>query len=241
MRLIEDYRTLLRWSTNNLATHPLIDHFFAELIAGRRASVASMIRKLIAADCPADKVMSSLIWPTLSHIQQLHHADQLSDLSHRYATRILRCAVDQLQMKLIAEPALGCKALVVSGPDAGQEIGAQILAHLLEASGFEVYFPGGAAPDEELTTHLCQLKPNVLAIFGQMAKSLPQTRQMIDTIRKTESCAGVRIALGGGVFGRAEGLAQELGADLYAHDPYRMHRWILKEFTTQDRQSRNAA
>jgi methanogenic corrinoid protein MtbC1 len=224
-----------------LAMHPLIDHFFAELITGRRATVAAMVRKLVTSDCPPDRVINSLIWPTLCHIQDLHDAEQLDDLAYRYATRILRAGVDQLQMKLTDDVSLERKALVISGPDDGHEVGAQILAHMLEASGFEVYFPGSGVPDEELTSHLCQMKPDVFAVFGQTAEYLAQTRQMIDTIKGRQDCAGIRIALGGGVFGRAEGLAQEMGADVFAQDPQGMHRWILKEFTTLEQQSRDAA
>ena len=44
-------------------------------------------------------------------------------------------------------------------------------------------------------------------------------RQMIDHIRSINAHPEMQIVVGGGIFNRAPGLAEEIGADLWATDP----------------------
>ena len=44
-------------------------------------------------------------------------------------------------------------------------------------------------------------------------------RQLIDHVRSINAHPEMQIIVGGGVFNRAPGLAEEIGADLWANDP----------------------
>ena len=48
---------------------------------------------------------------------------------------------------------------------------------------------------------------------------LPHIRDLIDTIHEQYPERPMQVAVGGGVFNRAEGLAEEIGADLWGDDP----------------------
>src|SRR5690606_11520842 len=48
------------------------------------------------------------------------------------------------------------------------------------------------------------------------------TRLLIDHLHETGACPKLQIAVGGGVFNRAEGLAEEIDADIWATDPSEM-------------------
>ena len=62
-------------------------------------------------------------------------------------------------------------------------------------------------------------RPNVLLMFSSAASDAPNIRRLIDTIRTVGACPGTQIAVGGGVFNRAEGLAEEIGADIWSDTP----------------------
>ena len=47
----------------------------------------------------------------------------------------------------------------------------------------------------------------------------PPEVQLIDAIREIGSCPNLQIVVGGGIFNRAPGLAEEIGADLNAKGP----------------------
>lgn len=197
----------------------ILESFFNALISGRRAEARAVVDELFDAECPVNAVLSKLFWPTLERIQTLHRHDQLSDLSHHYATRLLRSLTDQMQLRLEQKDRRNRKAMVVCGPEESEEIGAQMLADLLEADGYDTYFVGGGVANDELVAQVGEIEADLLIVFGVTPSTVPFTRLLIDRLHEIGSCPKVQIAVGGGVFNRAEGLAEEIGADLWANTP----------------------
>lgn len=197
----------------------LIERFFTALISGDRPAARAVLDEVLTADCPADKVLNRLFWPTLEHIHNLHRADQLSNVAHNYATRLMRSLADQMQLRLEQRPARNRKVLLVSGPDEPEELSGQIAADVLEADGYSVFFAGGGIANDEIIAQIGELGINVLVVFGAAASTVPFTRVLIDRLHDIGVCPNMQIAVGGGVFNRAEGLAEEIGADIWARDP----------------------
>ena len=197
----------------------LIERFFTTLISGDRAAARQIVDEVIEANCPAEKVLARLFWPTVEHIQNLYRADQLSNLGHHYATRLLRQLADQMQMRLEAKPSRNRKVVLTCGPDESEELTGQIAADMLEADGYTVFFAGGGVANDEIVSALGELQADVLLVFGAAASTVPYTRLLIDHLHDIGVCPQIQVAVGGGVFNRAEGLAEEIGADIWARDP----------------------
>ncbi|MCC7204521.1 MAG: cobalamin-dependent protein [Phycisphaeraceae bacterium] len=204
----------------------VIERFFNTLIGGQRDAARQMVDQLLEADCPAETILSQLFWPTLEHIQNLHRNDQLADLAHHYATRLLRTLTDQMQMRLTQGERRGRRLLLVCGPDEPEELAGQMAADLLEADGYDVFFAGGGIANDEIIAQLGELQADLLVVFGALPSTVPFTRLLIDHLHEIGICPNLQIAVGGGVFNRAEGLAEEIGADLWARDPEEMVRVI---------------
>jgi methanogenic corrinoid protein MtbC1 len=200
----------------------LLERFFNALISGGRADARAIVEELIDADCPPQKIMSHLFWPTLEQIQKLYRADQLTELAHHYATRLLRMLADQMQMRLTRAESNGKRVMVVCGPAEPEELSAQMTADLLEADGYEVFFAGGGVANDEIVDQLGSINADILCVFGATPSIVPFTRLLIDHLHETGACPKLQIAVGGGVFNRAEGLAEEIGADVWAADPVEM-------------------
>ncbi|MEM9416104.1 MAG: cobalamin-dependent protein [Planctomycetota bacterium] len=197
----------------------ILDRFFTCLISGDRPGARQVMDELFEADCPAEKIASNLIWPTLHNLQTMRRNDQLTALAFNYATRLMRGITDQLQLRLEQKDARGIKCLVVCGAEESEELAGQLTADLLEADGYEVYFTGGGIANDEIVEQLGQIKADKLVIFGAIAPTVPQTRQLIDRLHDIGVCPNIQIIVGGGIFNRAEGLSEEIGADLWASDP----------------------
>jgi hypothetical protein len=75
----------------------------------------------------------------------------------------------------------------------------------------------------------------VLLLFASSAKDAPFIRELIDTIRENGGHPDMQIVVGGGIFNRAPGLDEEIGADLSATSP----RDLLEKLV-EDRTARNA-
>ncbi|MFA9479088.1 B12-binding domain-containing protein [Phycisphaerales bacterium AB-hyl4] len=195
------------------------EQFFNALISGDRDAARSVVNEALDADIQASQILTHLFWPTLEHVQNLHRNDQLSDLAYQFATRLLRQLVDQMQMRLESGQSRDCTVLVACGAEQAEELAAQMAADLLEADGYTVFYAGGGIANDELVEQLGQMKANKLVIFGAVPQTVPYTRLLIDRLHELGVCPDLQIIVGGGVFNRAEGLAEEIGADLWANDP----------------------
>ncbi len=197
----------------------LQERFFNSLISGHRAATRQIVQDLLEEDQPAEKILSRVFWPTLEHIQKLHREDQLADLAYHYATRLLRALVDQVQTKLEQSTKRNKTVLLICGPEDSQEIAAQMVCDLLEADGYEVYLLGGGVANDEIVNEIGQMNTDVLVVFGAVSNTVPETRLLIDRLHSIGVCPKLQIVVGGGVFNRADGLAEEIGADLWAKNP----------------------
>jgi len=200
----------------------LLERFFTALISGQRTDARQIVNELLDAEYTAEQITGKLFWPTLEHIQTLHRNDQLSNLAHHYATRLLRSLVDQMQLRLEVKPGRDRKVLVVSGPDEPEELSGQMVADLLEADGYEVHFAGGGIANDEIVAEVGELSADCLVVFGSVAETVPFTRLLIDRLHEIGACPKLQIVVGGGVFNRADGLAEEIGSDLWAKEPHQL-------------------
>jgi methanogenic corrinoid protein MtbC1 len=197
----------------------MIERFFETLISGDRQAARQMVDECLEADVPAEDIIEKLFWPTLEMIYKMYRNDQLSTLCHNYATRLLRMLADQMQMRLERQPTQDRSVLLFCGPTEPNELGGQMAADLLEAAGYEVYFGGGGIANDEIVNQIGQAEPDVLALFCSSPGDLPHIRQLIDNLHDLDICPDVQVVVGGGVFNRAPGLAEEIGADLWAVTP----------------------
>ncbi|MCC6676181.1 MAG: cobalamin-dependent protein [Phycisphaerales bacterium] len=207
----------------------LVDQFFETLINGDRPAARALVQKVADAGVPAAKILADLLWPTYEQIEKLHRHDQLTSMSHHLATRLLRTLVDQNAANLTRGKVRGRTVFACCGPAEGDELGAQMAVDLLEAGGFTVTFAGGGLPPDEVMSQVHEYRPDVLLMFASAPGDLPIIRQTIDTLHEIGACPKTQIVVGGGVFNRAEGLAEEIGADLWATSPMELVHLMLAE------------
>jgi methanogenic corrinoid protein MtbC1 len=201
----------------------LMERLFEILINGDRPAARSLISEMRDAGMTGNEIYTTVYWPTAEMIDRLHRNDQLTALSYRMATRLLRVMVDQTSTSLEYAPRNGRAIFASCGPTEGDELGAQIAVDLLEARGYQMTFSGGGVAADEILAQVQETKPQVLLMFCSAPGDLPQIRYLIDSIREIGACPNLQIAVGGGVFNRADGLAEEIGADLWATSPQELY------------------
>jgi methanogenic corrinoid protein MtbC1 len=158
----------------------------------------------------------SMIWPAMEQIARLYRHDEIDLATEHMATRINRVLADQLQSHLPRGQSNGRRILIACAEGEPEELGAQMCSDLFEADGWDVYFVGGGVPDDEILSLVGQVRPDILLIFGTQPAGVPGVRRLITLIREVGSNPTMNIMISGGVFNRAEGLWQEINADLFA-------------------------
>ena len=197
----------------------LIERLFESLIAGDRQTARAIIDETRREETPAELLYSDLFWPVYNKIETLFREDQLSTLAHHYATRLLRVLVDQAALRLERHPDRGRSVIAFCGATDPDELSAQMAVDLLEADGYDVRFAAGGIAVDEILGHVQAEQPDVLLLFASAPQDLPGTRWLIDKLIEIGACARTQVVVGGGVYNRADGLAEEIGADLWAESP----------------------
>lgn len=194
------------------------EQYLETLLSGDRVACRQMIENILTQGVSAYQLLNDLVWPTMEQIQGLYREDRITISSLNLATRLNRAITDQLTGKLQRNASNGRKVLIFCGNDEPEELGGQICADLFECDGWCVRFAGGGVPEDEVLALIGNFRPDLLVMFSTLPGGVPAVRKLIDYLREVNSCPNMQVMCCGGIYKRAEGLAEEIGADLYAPD-----------------------
>lgn len=192
--------------------------YLEPLLAGDRDACRQTVDNALAAGNSAADLLTLLVWPAMERVQTLYREDRISQSSLNLATRLNRSLTDQISARLTRKTPNGRSTLIFCGDAEPEELGGQIVADLFESDGWLVRFAGGGVPQDEVLKLIGEFRPNLLILFGTLPSGMPEVRKLIDYLREVNSCPQMQILCCGGIYKRAEGLADEIGADLYAPD-----------------------
>jgi methanogenic corrinoid protein MtbC1 len=194
----------------------VLARYLEPLLRGDRRACRAVIEEALQSGIPANSVYLHIVWPVMAEIERLSREDKITSVQEHLATRVNRTIVDQLQNKLPRRPARNKKVAVCCAPEELQELGAQMMTDLFESDGWEVRFLGGGLTNDDILAFIHEYSPAILLIYGTAPRQAPDVRRLIDTIKSVNAWPDMRIMVSGGLFNRAEGLWQEMEADLYA-------------------------
>ena len=197
----------------------MVERLFPMLITGDRNGARNTVHDWTEGGLAAETLTQEVYWPLLDMVNDLFRRDQLTTLAHHYATRLLRSLVDQAQACYDQADRNNRSLMLFCGDTEADDLAAQMVADLAEAGGYTVTFGGGGIAYDELLAAVQNQQPDVLLMFSSSASDAPNIRRLIDTIREVGACPNTQIAVGGGVFNRAEGRAEEIGADIWSDTP----------------------
>jgi len=190
--------------------------YLEALLEGNRVGCRKVLGEALQTGTPAIVIYTDLFWAVMTDVEMLYRQHRISRAAQQMATRINRTLVDQLQSKLPCRGSRNLKMLVLCASDEPEELGAQMCADLFESDGWTVQFVGSGIPNDEILSLVGVSQPDILFIYGTKPSGAPDVRRLIDTIREIAVCPKMRFMLSGGIFNRAEGLWEEIGADLFA-------------------------
>ncbi len=190
--------------------------YFEALLDASRTEARRVVADAIDDAGRVEDLYDSLLLPVVEQLHALHRDETINRATHDLAVRIHRQVCDQVAAHLPLHGKHGKKIVLSCGGGEQEELAGQIVADRFEAEGWEVYFLGGGVPNDEILELVGKVQPNVLAVFASRAEELPTVRQLLDTIKAINPSDGMNVLVGGGVFNRADGLAEEIGADLWS-------------------------
>lgn len=197
---------------------PLLTEFMQPLLDSRRYDCIDIIRQALDHGHAPRAILCDVIWPAMTQLERLYDDDRINTAVANMATRICRTVADQLQAHLSAAPQTGRRVLIACADHMREELGAQIITDLFHADGWDAAFLGGGVPHDEIVQLVGKIDPHLLVIFGTNPHAVPGVRALIERIRDIGLCPAMNVLVSGGVFNRADGLWEEVGADVFASD-----------------------
>jgi len=192
------------------------ERYLEALLTGDRQACRNIIEEALQGGTMAIQIYMDIIWPMMVEIDDLYRQDRIMPAQEALASRINRSIVNQLQNKLPRRPVTDRRIVIVTAESEQAELGGQMTCDLFESDGWRCRFLGGKVNNEDILEFIHSYAPDVLLLYGFNGKDAPAVRELIDRIRQINAWPDMRIMLSGGVFKRAEGLWEEIGADLYA-------------------------
>jgi methanogenic corrinoid protein MtbC1 len=192
------------------------EKYLNHLLNGDRTGARCVIEEALQKGLTASSVYTKVIWPMMLEIDKLHRNDVINTAQEALANRINRTIVDQLQNKLPRKESRENRVVICSNVTESAELGAQIMADLFESDGWEVRFLGGTVNNDDILEFVHSYRPDILLIHGIGPDRAPDMRRLIDSVKEVNAFPDMKIMLSGGIFDRAEGLWEEIGADMYA-------------------------
>jgi methanogenic corrinoid protein MtbC1 len=189
--------------------------FRAALLLGQRQAAVNIALEAIASGATPGDVYLELCSKALWEIGELWERNQISVADEHRATAIVQYVVAQVYSRLPLSSLDRGKVVVCGVEGESHQLGANIVADLLESDGWDVCFLGTNLPHRTILQKIADHRAGAVFISATMPFNLPNVRRLVADIRR-EFGPEIFIVLGGQAFATARSFFLEAGADAFA-------------------------
>ena len=201
------------------------------LRAGDRRHALSVVEDARTAGLDLPTLYLEVFQPALREIGRLWQENEVTVAEEHLATAITQVAMGRLYTDFcMATNRNGRTLLAACAERERHELGLRMICDLLELEGWDATYLGATVPQDTLVAMVLRDRPDVLALSASLAPHLPQVRTLIEAMRAATGERGPYILVGGRPFLDDETLAQRLGADAWARDPYEAVERLRERF-----------
>lgn len=202
-------------TVNDTISTALRQAYLGEILAGKRKPALEMVMDAYHGGYPIPGIYLDIFQEALYEIGRLWETNQITVADEHMGTAITQYVMSNLYQYLeVADMQRG--KLVMTGVQGElHQVGANMVADVLEADGWDVMFLGTNVPAEGVIESIRQHKADLFGISSTMFFNIPKVIQLVEATRK-EFGDSVRIMLGGGAFRTMQKLPSELEGCLIA-------------------------
>jgi MerR family transcriptional regulator, light-induced transcriptional regulator len=192
--------------------------FLHAILAGRRQEAVRFAIEALRQGHTVTDIYVELFETSLYQVGRLWEANQITVAEEHMATAITQHAIAQLYAQLTPAEAERGRIVLTGVQGELHQVGATMVADVLEADGWDVRFLGTNMPYAGILQAIEAHQAEILGISATMLFSVPQLRQLIGEVRSRFGPRSPRIVLGGAALSQLPDLAAEVGAVLSATD-----------------------
>jgi len=198
----------------------IVQAFTGYLLDGDYRSAHAVVSQELATISIQD-VYLNIIQPAMYRVGDLWEEGSISVAHEHLATSIVMRLISYFYPEYVVRDPIKGSVIVTASVNEYHEVGARIVADLLEIDGWDVFYLGADTPPQDLLTLVKEHKVFAVCISVTMSFNLNKVRELIRLIRESSGepsgeSAGepaVKILVGGNAFRYSSHLKEEIDAD----------------------------
>ena len=163
-------------------------------------------------------IVNEGLTPGLKKVGDLFAAEEIFLPELVLAGEIVTQLMEKMKRKLSGSQVVKNKGVFMIATVKGDvhDIGKNLVALLLSASGYDVVDLGKSISAEVILEKVNELSPQILGLSALLSTTMPAQKEVIQTLEEAGMRKKIKILVGGAPVTRA--WAKEIGADGYAED-----------------------
>ncbi len=191
--------------------------FLESILQGRRQAAVTIALEALRSGCGIIDVYTEILQESQYQLGRLWESNKITVAEEHMATAITQFVMAQIYPRI--EPAERFRGrMVLTGVEGEMhQIGANMVADVLEVKGWDVRFLGTNMPHQGILKAVKEHRADVVGISATMLFNLPKVIEIIKDLRATFGNE-LKIIVGGASFRQVPEMYLEIGADGFAPD-----------------------
>ena len=192
--------------------------FLESILNGQRKAAITIAVEAIRSGHSIADAYTEIFQQSQYQLGRLWESNKITVAEEHMATAITQLVMAQIYSLIeLAETVRG-RVVIVGVEGEMHQIGANMIADVLETKGWDVRFLGTNMPHQGILKAVEEHRADVVGISATMLFSIPKVIQLIEQLRENFDSGKQKIIVGGACFRQVPHLYREIGADGYAAD-----------------------
>ena len=194
-----------------------LETIYAGVLNGDAKKTEAEVNAALGGNTPAEDILYKACIPAMEEVGRLFEAGEKFVPEMLISARAMQTAV-RLLKPLLAQANVQPAGKVIVGTVQGDlhDIGKNLVAMMLEGSGFEVVDLGTDVSPAKFVDAVRQHEPQVIGMSALLTTTMPSMGATIEALREAGLRDQVKVMIGGAPI--TQDFAREIGADGYAPD-----------------------
>ncbi len=185
--------------------------FIQAILGGRRRDALTVARQALRQASTTADLYVHIFQEALYEIGRMWEQGRITIAQEHMATATVQYVIAQVYADLPAAAHARGNALVTGVAGEFHQVGANMVADMLESDGWNVRFLGTNMPHRGILAAIDETRTDLLGISVTMLFNLPHVRALVQEVRERLGARAPRIVVGGGAFRLCPGFCDEIG------------------------------
>jgi methanogenic corrinoid protein MtbC1 len=192
--------------------------FTEAILQGHRKAAANVVMDAIRNGTSMLDAYVDILQAAQFEVGRRWETNRITVAEEHMATAITQFVIAQLYSRIERPDTVKGRMVVTGVQGEYHHVGSNIVADVLEASGWDVRFLGTNLPHAGILKSVEEHQAGILGISVAMLFNIPQVIDLVDSTERAFGRNTVRVIVGGGAFRDAPELWKEVGAHAFARD-----------------------